>query len=424
MHDRQIRKMAWDEHAVLVMSLLIVFGISSNIAWLNPRPEWGPNFKLSRSVPVLWQYHGDAEAEFLSAEFFPNYFRTDGRRINRPVYSMLAHVLGSPMVLALRSFGTSAEASRKWGTAFGFILIKLAVYTLSAYSFYYVAHTFVSSEAALFGTLLILFHDDSILNATRFHTTELQLFTPVLLAAIGIFAWKRGLTWRFAFLTGLVVGVLMLTRQNYASFLAIIGTATLAKQWRFIAIAVSAHVIPLALWLCYLMFEGIPYHNYETQKFGQGIWLFTELPAYSWTAMGEVLCHLFQLFCAGFFRTFSVCGVVAVFFLPSFLRDKSIRRVSFVLPYVTLLLGATLLQFIAARRGESYLTGDVAVVVFLVAAFGMERLFVRILQRPISKTCLLGMGVLWLLANTFRLAELPWVHPLEQPVLRWPSGVL
>src|SRR5258706_16283192 len=86
------QKFSKPEHWTIVGMILCIFAISANAAWLNPNPDYV--IKTNTRIPILWQFNGDTTVEFLSAAYFPEYFKVDKTRINRPGYPLMAKVFG------------------------------------------------------------------------------------------------------------------------------------------------------------------------------------------------------------------------------------------------------------------------------------------------------------------------------------------
>ena len=53
------------ENKLALLILVIVFIISSNIAWLNPAPG-KESYRPHNDIPLLWQYNYDSGIEILN----------------------------------------------------------------------------------------------------------------------------------------------------------------------------------------------------------------------------------------------------------------------------------------------------------------------------------------------------------------------
>ena len=49
-----------------ILLLILIFIISSNLAWLNPKRS-GDIIKINEKIPILWQYDLDAPLEIVTA---------------------------------------------------------------------------------------------------------------------------------------------------------------------------------------------------------------------------------------------------------------------------------------------------------------------------------------------------------------------
>ncbi len=110
----------------IIAAILLVFLISSNIAWFNPWPE-KEVYKGVDSIPFMWQYNRAAGVEILSAAYFPDTFETYTDRINRPTYPLLINLTGR-LIGFVASPVVELEPLERAGA--GYIVIKLLVFFL------------------------------------------------------------------------------------------------------------------------------------------------------------------------------------------------------------------------------------------------------------------------------------------------------
>ena len=150
--------------------LLLVFAISTNIAWLNPFPD-REVYKINEKIPMFWQYNSDSGVEILTAAYFPSVFQTYKTRIDRPGYPILVNQIG-------KFFGLIASPIYKLNplqkTGIGYLILKFIIYCCSAFMMHTILSRYVTKEISLFAIFLTYIHSHSIFYATAFHTTEMQ----------------------------------------------------------------------------------------------------------------------------------------------------------------------------------------------------------------------------------------------------------
>ena len=54
---------------LIILTILIVFFISANKAWLNPDPNNGA-IKINKKIPIMWQYIADVKFDLLTSAYF------------------------------------------------------------------------------------------------------------------------------------------------------------------------------------------------------------------------------------------------------------------------------------------------------------------------------------------------------------------
>lgn len=392
---------------ILGGAVLLVFLVSANIAWLNPWPD-KESFRGIDSVPFMWQYNKAAGVEILSAAYFPEAFRTYTDRINRPTYPLAVYLLG-------RAIGVLAspvvDLSPLERAGAGYIILKLVVFYLGAVATFRVLERWIDPYAALFGTLLMLFHAHSIEYAATFQTTELQVFTPVFVIWMVLrfvdreeAPESRRRYYLRIVLWSIVVGVLMLAKQNYAVYLAVLLFAAYKRRWLDAGISATAHLIPLLFYLVFLRIVEIPYVNHEAAGYGQGVWmvdLFRQNPILSLTQVLDSLSRM-MIHLTGFF---SIWLFVAVGAIPH-RREIGLQRDHLV--FAGLLFFTVWLQLFAAARYFDYMVSDVAFVIF---GLGGSVVF-RWIRSSRVRFLLLA---LWFAGSVLSFVNFPYVPPFLQP---------
>lgn len=434
------------------LAILLIFVVSTNIAWLNPWPE-KESFRGIESVPLFWQYNKAAGVEILSAAYFPETFRTYTDRINRPTYPLAVYLLGNAVGIVASPVVDLSPLERAGA---GYIVLKLLVFVLGSLAMYSVLVRWLRAEVALFAVLAVLFHAHSIEFITAFQTTELQVFTPVfviwfMLRVVDRLEADRALTDRPANRLGegpsgpdsadeypapaaggarrrgsrrrvqtlislvgasLIVGVLMLAKQNYAAYLTVLLFAAYKRRFLEAGLSFVVHLLPLGLYLLFLRAVDIPYVNHEAANYDQGVWmveLLRQNPIRSFTQILDSLTRSLSHLVA-FFSVWFVAAVVA---LP-FRKEIGLTRDHLL--FVALLFFTTWLQIFAAVRYIDYMISDVAIVVFGLGAWALRR---WVDTRDISWSFVSRIAlVFWFAANVLSFVNFPWVHPFDQPARR------
>ena len=107
--------------------ILIVFIISSNIAWLNPRPDFNV-YRTIEFIPLFWQYNVDSSMELLSAAFFPDYFIENPIRMSRPGYPIIVNLISKILYYALNPF---IDFDYLYYVGASYLIFKFILYFLS-----------------------------------------------------------------------------------------------------------------------------------------------------------------------------------------------------------------------------------------------------------------------------------------------------
>lgn len=395
--------------------MLLIFAVSSNIAWLNPFPE-RDSFRGIQTVPFMWQYNRAAGVEIMSAAYFPDAFRTYTDRINRPVYPFAVWALGNTIGVIASPVVNLGPLHRAGA---GYVVWKLLVYFVGALALFSILKRWLEPPVAFLGTLLTYFHYHMIEFVATFQTTELQVITPVLVIWLMLRIADKEANWslprRMAAVASasLLVGVMMLAKQNYAVYLAVL--LFLAYKRRFIYAVVSAmvHLIPLGLYLIFLRIVEIPYVNHEAETYGQGVWmleLLRQSPIKS-IQQGVDSLWLSLVHLSGFFSIWLVAAIAALAHWRKLPVSKD------VLVFSGLLLFGTWAQVFVADRYYDYMLSDVAIVVFGLAVWLLWDILKRWdVQRPgIARSLSIAIVGVWFLTNILSFVHFPWVHPFDQP---------
>ncbi|MBX4199198.1 glycosyltransferase family 39 protein [Candidatus Parcubacteria bacterium] len=398
-------------YMVIAGIIVSIFLISVNMAWLNPDSAYV--IKTNPRIPILWQYNGDAAVEFLSAAYFPEYFRVDKTRTNRPGYPVIAKALGE--VYGLIALPIHKLNPLQKGIL-GYMTMKLLVYFFAAAGLYQIVRRWASKNVALLSVVLTFFHPFAVRYSGTFHTSELQFITPIFFVWLWLklgdsYSHKKNIFF------SLLAGFMMLVKQNYAPYLAILLYSFFVKRkYKESVLSFIAHLVPLAIWLLALKFLHLPYYNHEAATNGDGIWilqLFVKNPL-------EVLGVLFSTtkdwlaMIAGYFTIFAFLAPLA-FSIPE-LRNTFTKELQ---AFLFILMGANWLQFLAAKSLAPYLTSDLAIFIFPLSAY----LIYAFIERRNLKRFIPVFAGLYLLVGLISIIHFPWVHPFNQQGITNPDRV-
>jgi hypothetical protein len=390
------------DYRVIVGVILLIFTISANIAWLNPDPNYV--IKTHPRIPILWQYNGDAVVEFLSAAYFPEYYKVDKTRINRPGYPALAHTLG-------RVFGILAFPIYKIDPLtqglLGYMTLKLLVYLSGAFALYHVVKKWFDGRVALLAVLLLLLHPFAVIFSTTFHTSELQFIAPIILLALWLklgdaYSYQKNIVF------SLLAGFLMLAKQNYAIYLAIIVFSFFVlKRYKESILSFLVHLIPLGIWMLALKMLGIPYYNHESAN-GLGVWLYQDLIFRNPLEIVQTVLGSVNLWLLALIGHFSLLAPAALVALMTLRASHTFSRNTYL--FVGLFTFFSWLQTFAANRYNSYMTSDLSVIIFPLAAY----LIWTILGKYNLTRWQSAFLALYFLIGLTTIMEFPWVHPYNQ----------
>lgn len=413
---------------VVVLLVLAVFAVGANIAWLNPRPGFEV-YRTHDRIPFMWQYNADAGMEILSAAYFPHAFERYPQRLNRPLYPFAAHSIGNAIGLVVSPVVDLSPLQR---AGLGYIVVKIAMHLFAGLALVDLLSRWLSPRAVLMALTLTFLHPHVIAHIATFHTTDLQVLVPIIVAWFAVRVAEVGprsastgpagstdrrLYRRRVVLYSLLTGLLMLGKQNYAVYLSVLAVALLYRRWREVVVSLAVHLVPLLLYMVFLRAAGLSYGNNEIEAMGQGVWVTRELLRSHPVTIVQTLYDLFWRFTRNalfYHRTALFLSVLAV---PGWRRGTGGRLPHLL--FAALLYLATWAQFVAVRRFDVvYLSADVSFVVFgLTAWIVMDRWperaprYKAIVAR---RGTILAFAVVLGVVNTLSFLHVPWVPPRDQ----------
>jgi hypothetical protein len=393
----------WKTYRWLLLLVIVVFTIGSNIAWLNPRPKYQGNLiKLSEKIPFMWQYDLDAGLELNTAAFFPAYYHRRPVRINRPTYPLLVRFLAEPLYWCVRPFVDSKETHlRRYAAIGGYIMLKLMVYSIAALCAYSLMEPLCGRFAAHWSIAAMFFHHFAIRYIATYHTTEMQFINGIIV--LYLFAKvARAYSWQKNVGASLVIGVLVLAKQNYAIYGGVLLFLLVQKKWKEAALSFLVHLMVLGAWLLWLKTMGLSYYNHELEAYGQGVWLYREFIYFPFLQQVKTVISAAKQSFGAYAGHYSVFAAGALIAVGSKWPWKS-RPLQLVICCVIMIF----MQMFAARRFEPYMAADLSLFIY-----GITGCFV---QRTIKSTHLkIALLCLWFAVNIFYFVHIPWIHPYAQ----------
>jgi hypothetical protein len=399
-------------HVLILIAIAIIFGISANIAWLNPNPSYV--IKTNEHIPVMWQYNGDSTVEFLSAAYFPHYFTIDKTRTNRPGYPLAVKVLGTIFGIILWPFIHLGDLPK---ALLGYVTLKLIVYATGAICLYHLVRRKFSHTVALISVCLTFFHPFAVLFIGTFHTSELQFITPIFLFTFWL---NLGDTYshRKNILFSLLVGFLMLAKQNYAVYVAIlIFSFFFLKKYKESILSFVIHFIPLFIWLIALKLLHIPYYNHEVDTYQQGVWLYKDLIFRNPLEILSVLIGAVNQWLGTIVGYFHILIFAAIGSL-AFPETRSMFTKNSVL--LVVIIGIlSYAQSLAANRYAPYMSSDLVVIIIPFAAYTIF----KILEKYRMESAWPILAGIYLALGLVSMIHFPWIHPYEQKNIISPDSV-
>lgn len=356
----------------------------------------------------MWQYNADAGMEIISAAYFPTGFREYPQRINRPLYPVLSWFFGAVIGAVASPFVDLSPLERAGA---GYVILKISIHILAGLALVDLLRRRLSDRATFLALSLFLLHPHTIAHIATFHTTDLQILVPIFVLWMLVrliereVAEGRSRRWWCELLEySAITGVLMLGKQNFAVYAAILVWALSQQRWREVFISAAAFLAPLGIYVLFLRMFGLFYRNNEIAAMDQGSWvvkLLVEQPVVLLQtiieAFGRFLQNTVAFWGAGVFLAFVALGR----------PDRPVARAE--LRFLLLFVGATWAQYLAVRRFDvTYMVGDLSIYVFGLAAWLVAD---RWFPRPIVSRTIIALYGVWAILG---FLHLPWVSPWEQ----------
>jgi len=383
-------------HKKLFLIPVLLFIIGANYAWLNPHPEYQVYKTLD--FPFFWQFNPDAGVEIISAAYFPDAFKMYKDRINRPTYPLLVNSIATFIKLIIKPFYNVSSLEAAGG---GYIILKLLIFFLASLALYNIFHFYLNDTLlSFFGLILIFFHPFSIEAFSTFHTFELQFINPIIFSFFFLILTKNYSHKKNIFFS-IIVGILLLGRQNYAIYLSFLTFSILNKHYFSVIISFLSHLLPLGLYYIFLDLYNITYVNHEIENYNQGIFILNYIKDFQFEKL------FIELGTSLFFFIKSILSYFYIVLLFILLGHKNLKVTKKHLIYLSTILFFTHIQFLAARKYDiAYMVSDMSIFIVGIGLYAIRNNSFFILNKNIIASA-------YFLISIFTLINLPLKNPYE-----------
>ncbi len=394
--------------------VVVVLAVSMNIAWINPRPEY--EVVKNPKIPLGWQYDLDSGMNLLTATYFPEYFVYNAQRISRPFSYMMAHLLGASIQLAAKPF---AVVSPLVATAAGFIALKIFVYLSAAILFYHLLLFYMPPLAAFLAAGFLLTQHYSITYITTFGETDAQWMNPIFIGFL-FHHLCRNYSHGKNIIFSMVLGVLMLTKQNYAMYIAIVFWSLWQKRYKECALSLAAYCVPYLLWRGYVAQQGILYFNPQITMEHYGMGYFKEVLATGPFSAAQIVLVSFKDFLTSCLHLYNI---PLILLLISFNKFRA-RFGNKLFVFFGLFVFSTWIQFFATRKVlNTVMVGDFSLFIWGLGALAIYELFSNYEPKKQSRIAYSILFV-WFTFSLLSLANFPWIAPKDQKEHVMPKSYL
>ena len=402
------------DYKFIFFILFSLFIFSSNIAWLNPFPEWSV-YKSFNTIPFLWQYDIDNPIELATAAYFPDFYYENPTRLERPGYPIIVNILTRASYLFGNQF---LEYDIIYYAAASYQLTKLLITFLAIFCAYKLLNEYLNKDYAKIGIILYFFQWSAILYLCDIHTTDTHINNPIFLIFF-LNSLFRNYSLFKNFIFGLCIGYLMLIKSNYAIYLAIIIFCIYKKEYFKIIINFLCHLIPFLLWYLFLEYKNIIFylHNEGNEGGDMIVFLIDHINKGEYLIIFDKILHsikLFLILILKYYHFFLIPSVLGFyFFLSHFNKTKELFFI------IILILFCCWLQFFLALKFDQdvYMAGDLSFLIYFLIAYLFQKKAVLNFKciNILSITCTV------IIINLISLINLPYINPYNQKSIDWKS---
>jgi len=388
-------------HKYLISFIFLCFVIAANFAWFNPNPDYKV-YKTTETIPFFWQYNDDAAVEIVTSAYFPKIFHTYKTRMERPTYPIISKALGEVFGFV---FTPVKKLSKLEKAGAGYVILKLIIFSLFAFSSYHLLKCYLPEDYSLFTVFLLLTHEFSLKSFSLFHTSELQFITPTIVTFFYVNLINKYSNIKNIFFS-IIVGILILAKSNYAIYLGILIFSLFNKKFFEVLLSFISHTFPIIIYFFYLKLAGFEFFS-RSQELGMGSWIFNSNIVSINTFIELIFLSVFN-FLLNFIQHFHVFIIFSI--LGFFFIDPKKRKS--ILIFLIILIFFTWFQVFFANRYRSYYSSDLSIFIFGLSSLYFFKFFEKL---NLKKNILKFISIIWLTLNLVFILNLPYVHPKDQP---------
>jgi hypothetical protein len=387
----------------------IVMFVGAFNSFLTHRPDFEPQLRLSDKVPVWWQYNMDSPMELYSAAKFPFFFKVQKDRINRPLYPVLVWAASGLVYVVTRPFTQISVLGRTLPAHFIVKFLLVFLFCLAGLNLF---REFMDEIPAITALGLMLTQRYAFDALSTIHTYELQFITPVFVALFLLLLSRYYSTLKNIGFS-LLIGVLLLGRPNYSSYLAALIFGIFNRRFKASTLSFLFMMLPLAGWMLLLKIAGLEYYFASVQTYGGSSWLSQLL---SFESPLLLLKDLFSRICVYSGSVLGhIWGAIAAYSIARFFREKGrpILVNRGILLYLSLSILINFAQYLAVGSMYTRMSIDLWFWVFGFAAYGLVELGGR--SSIIRQKWIAAIVLLFSFSSTLlSVLKLPWVSPFNQ----------
>lgn len=404
----------------IILTIIVVFFISVNKAWLNPDPNNGA-IKINKKIPIMWQYIADVKFDLLTSAYFFDYMKMEKPgnvnkfRINRPTVPALNFILSKPIYFVGNLF---FNISKLESAAIAFLIVKFLFYITCSLFMYFLIEKFLNSKIAIIGVFFFLTHPFMIYHATHLSIPEFSFFIPIIILYLfSNISEKYSLKKNIIF--SLILGILMLAKQAYGIYIAIIIFSLFFKRYIEVALSVLVHLIPLIIYLFLLKLNNIEYYNHEIVCCNAPTWIFNDLflrPIPEILHVGIFSFHTFIIKAIDHYSVMFFMFIIATFlFFSKKIKNKSNFKTQHIIYFLILIFLFNWVQFFAGNRWWYGYLASSEYTTFVYAGSGYIILsFLNFFTKSIKKKLILISIPIIIALSMFRIVIFPYEHPYDQ----------
>ena len=405
---------------LIIFTIVVIFFISVNKAWLNPDPDHGA-IKVNKKIPIMWQYIADVKFDLLTSAYFFDYMKMEKPgnvnkfRINRPAVPALNFILSKPIYFIGNLF---FDISKLESAAVAFLIVKFAFYLICSLFMYFLIKKYLNSQIAIIGVFLFLTHPFMIYHATHLSIPEFSFFIPIIILYLfSNISEKYSLKKNIIF--SLILGTLMLAKQAYGIYLAIIIFSIFFKRYKEIIISILVHFVPLMFYMFLLKLNNIDYYNHEVVCCNAPTWIFNDLlirPIPEILHVGLFSLHTFFLKAFDFYTIWFFMGILfSYLFLTGKIKNNSKFHSKKIIYFLIILIFFTWVQFFAANRWWVNYIASAEYAIFIYGGSGYIVFnLLKIFSNNLRKKIIFVSIPIVIILSMFRIVNFPYEHPYDQ----------